>query len=187
MRKLLDLFRRRQEGATAVEFTLVAPLFFMVMWGTVEVAMLGLGSTLLEGAVREAGRVGITGYSPEGTTREQHIKNTIKKYTINFIDVDKLKIDTKSYTSFGGVGQPETFVDKFPFNGKYDEGESFTDTNGNGKWDADQGKSGLGDPGSIVVYTLSYDWEWFAGYAKEIFGVTPVTLKSSVAVRNEPY
>ncbi|MGQ0677892.1 MAG: TadE/TadG family type IV pilus assembly protein [Rhodospirillales bacterium] len=187
MRKVFTLFGRRRDGATAVEFALVAPAFFMVMWGTVEVGMLSLASTLLEGAVREASRVGMTGYAPAGTAQIDHVKNTIKKYTVNFLDIDKLKIDTKSYTGFGNVGQPEAFVDKAPFNGKYDAGETFTDTNGNGKWDSDQGKPGLGDPGSVVVYTLSYDWAFFAGYAKEIFGTPSVTLRSTIAVRNEPY
>ncbi len=187
MRNLLTLFRRRNDGGTAVEFALVAPAFFMIMWGTVEVGMLALSSTLLEGAVREAARVGITGYAPTGTARVDHIKNTVQKYTINFLDITKLTIDTKSYTGFDSIGKAEDFVDKIPFNGKYDAGETFTDTNGNGKWDSDQGKSGLGDPGSVVLYTLSYDWNWFAGYAKDIFGVPAVTLKAIVAVRNEPY
>lgn len=187
MRNFLDLFRRRQDGATAVEFALVAPAFFLVLWGAVEVGMLGLASTLLEGAVREAARVGITGYAPEGTTRTDHIKNTVKKYTVNLLDIDKLTIDTKSYTGFDAIGKAEDFVDKSPYNGKWDAGESFTDTNGNGQWDSDQGKSGLGDPGSVVLYTLSYDWNWFAGYAKDIFGVPGVTLRAAVAVRNEPY
>lgn len=187
MRKLLDLFRRRNEGATAVEFALIAPAFFMVTWGTIEVGMLALASTLLEGAVREAGRAGITGYAPTGQTREQYVKDTVKKFTANFLDIDKIAIETKSYSSFSNVGQPEAFVDRSPYNGTYDAGESFSDTNGNGKWDSDQGKTGLGDPGSVVLYTLTYKWDFFAGYAKEIFGVPSVNLTAAVAVRNEPF
>jgi Flp pilus assembly protein TadG len=187
VRKLLDLFRRHNEGATAVEFALIAPAFFIVTWGTVEVGMLAFASTLLEGAVREAGRAGITGYAPAGKSREQYVKDTVKKFTANFLDIDKITIDTKSYASFSNVGQPEVFVDLPPFNGNYDAGEAFTDTNGNGKWDSDQGKTGLGDPGSVVLYTLTYKWDFFAGYAKEIFGVPSVNLTAAVAVRNEPF
>lgn len=186
MRGLITLFRRRQEGATAVEFALVAPLFFMVVWGTVEVGMLALASSLMEGAVREAARVGITGYSPSGTTRADHVNNAIKKYTTGFIDFSKLKLDTKAYASFSVVGQPESYVDANG-NGKYDTGETFTDTNNNGKWDSDQGAPGLGAAGEVVSYTITYEWAWLAGYAKDIFGVPSVTLKSTITLRNEPF
>ena len=158
MLKLLQGLRRRQEGATAVEFALVAPLFFIVMWGTMEAGMLILASTMLEGAVREAARVGVTGYSPTGTDRATHIKNAVDTYTGKLLDISKVTIGTTVYPNFSAAGT------------------------GTG------GASGVGNTGEIVQYTLTYPWTFFTGnYAATIFGSSTVTLTAKLVVRNEPF
>jgi len=187
VRKLLRRLRREQDGGAALEFGFIAPAFFMLVWGTIELGLLLLGNTLLEGAVREAARAGLTGYTPTNEDRVTYIRSVVQQFTMGLIDMAKLQIDTKVYSSFANIGQPEPFSDQPPYNGVYDAGEPFVDVNGNGKWDADMGVAGLGGPGDVVVYTLTYPWDFFAGYAQTVFGVPTVTLKASVAIRNEPY
>ncbi|MCC7047132.1 MAG: pilus assembly protein [Alphaproteobacteria bacterium] len=178
--------RRDSRGATAVEFGFIAPALFVVAWGTVELGMTLLANTLLEGSVREAARAGLTGYTPSGMNRQDYIKNIVKENTIGLIDMNKLTIETKVYSSFADIGKPEPFTDTNG-NGARDGSEAFVDINGNGQWDADMGVAGLGGPGDIVVYTLKYDWVLFAGYGQKIFGVNSFPLRASVAIRNEPY
>ncbi|MCP4228101.1 MAG: hypothetical protein GY773_32535 [Actinomycetia bacterium] len=54
------------------------------------------------------------------------------------------------------------------------------------RWDDDMGAAGLGGPGDVVVYRLSYDWNIMIPLFEPIFGET-VTLQANVAVRNEPF
>jgi len=187
VRTLLKRLRRERNGAAAVEFALIAGPLFALAWGIIEVGLLMLGNALLEGAVREAARAGLTGYTPANTDRVTYIRQVVAEYTIGLIDMSQLQIDTLVYSSFANIGQPEPFSDQPPYNGVYDAGEPFVDVNGNGQWDADMGAAGLGGPGDVVVYTLTYPWNFFAGYATTIFGVPTVTLRASVAIRNEPY
>jgi Flp pilus assembly pilin Flp len=183
---LLRRLRRDRSGATAVEFGFIAPAFFIVVWGTIELGMVLFTTSALEGSVREAARAGLTGYTPNGMNRETFIRNVVQNYTFGMIDMDKLKVTTLVYSSFANVGQPEPFTDGNG-DGQHGGGESFVDVNGNGQWDADMGVAGLGGPGDIVLYTLEYDWIFLAGYANTIFGVPGIKLKTSVAIRNEPF
>ena len=92
------------------------------------------------------------------------------------------------YDSFDDIGEPEPFTDQEPMNGAYDAGEPFSDTNGNGTWDADMGTAGVGGPGDVVVYTVSYDWPLLTGMLFSWMGTDgKVPLRASIAVRNEPY
>lgn len=183
---LLKRLRRNADGATAVEFGFIAPALMVVAWATIELGMVLLANTLLEGSVREAARAGLTGYTPAGVNRQDFITGIVKDHTIGLIDMNKLTIETKVYSNFADIGKPEPFTDTNG-NGTRDSGEAFVDINGNGQWDADMGVAGLGGPGDIVVYTLTYDWKLFAGYGQKIFGTSSFPLRASVAIRNEPY
>jgi hypothetical protein len=63
---------------------------------------------------------------------------------------------------------------------------NFIDINGNGSWDADMGQAGLGNPGDVVVYTVSYPWPIVTPIISAIIGST-YTITTRTVVRNEPY
>jgi hypothetical protein len=94
-------------------------------------------------------------------------------------------MDTLVYENFGDVGQPEPFTDENA-NEAYDAGEPFNDINGNGTWDEDMGAAGLGGPGDVVVYRMSYDWSIIIPLFRPFFG-DAITLQANIAVRNEPF
>jgi Flp pilus assembly protein TadG len=186
MRFMRRLWRRR-EGASAVEFALVALPMFMTAIGIIEVAMVLFVNVLLEGAVRDAARFGITGYVPQGTDRAAVIRNIVQEYTVGLIDMSKVDIETLVYSNFSNIGQPEPFTDANG-NGAWDAGEVYVDVNGNGQWDPDMGAAGVGGPGDVVLYTVTYDWSILTGLFKDVLGTNgEFTLRASVAVRNEPY
>jgi len=188
MRVLCQRLWKREDGSSGVEFALVVMPFVLTVIGIIEVAMILFADVLLEGALRDASRFGVTGQVPAGMTREAMIKNIIGQRTIGLINMNKIKIETLSYANFSDIGKPEPFVDQPPLNGKYDQGEPFTDVNGNGKWDADQGKSDAGASGAVVVYRVSYDWPLLTGLLSPILGSAGyVHLRVSTAVRNEPF
>ena len=89
------------------------------------------------------------------------------------------------YENFGDIGEPEPFTDE-DGDGVWDNDEPFTDINGNGNWDPDMGAAGLGGPGDVVVYRMSFDWGIMIPLFRPIFG-NAITLQSNIAVRNEPF
>ena len=64
---------RCRGGLAAVEFAFAAPVVILAMSAVIDLSMLLLVVTLIEGGLRDAARFGITGYIPPGTTREQQI------------------------------------------------------------------------------------------------------------------
>ena len=175
-----------RSGATATEFAFVAPILVLMMLGITEVGATLFVGALMEGAVREGARYGITGQGGDG--RLQAIRDIIEDTTIGMVDVDVADITTKIYNSFDDIGSAEPYDDDNPANGIWDVGENYADINGNGEWDDDQGRDGVGDPGEIVVYEITYDLPLLTGMIADHFGQNGlITLTSSIAVRNEPY
>jgi len=172
-------------GQAMVEFALLVPALLGLLCGILEFSGILFAQTLLEGGAREASRFGITGAVEEDVGREQAILQIIDDNTFGVIDVDELDIETLVYESFGDVGQPEPFTDENG-NGAFDAGEAFDDINGNGARDEDMGVAGLGGPGDVVIYRLSYDWEIMIPMFQPFFG-DDITLDASIAVRNEPF
>jgi Flp pilus assembly protein TadG len=59
--------RRREEGASAVEFAIVAPLLFMLLFGIIGFGLAFLQVQSIRTAVREGGRAAAVGQSVSGT------------------------------------------------------------------------------------------------------------------------
>lgn len=185
-RRLARLWRGRR-GVTAVEFALIAPVCFTLVCIFIDLSMVMFITNVMEGGLREASRYAITGYIEAGKTREQKIAEIVQEHSYNFIKPEDITIVYKVYPSFADIGKPEPFVDQNS-NGKYDSGEPFTDVNNNGQWDADMGKAGVGGPGDIVAYIVSYKWTLWTPLAAQLWPNNgTVTLSATVAVRNEPY
>lgn len=184
----LRRLRRCRSGLTVLEFAIAAPVVFATVAGVLELALVMFVMTLSEGALREASRFSITGFTPPGMTREERILEILGDHTIGLVDMGAASVTYKVYPSFNDIGKPEPFTDSAPANGTYDAGEAFQDINGNGQWDSDMGAAGLGGPGEIVLYTIEFDWELMTPLVSPFMGTNgKMTMKSSVAVKNEPF
>jgi Flp pilus assembly protein TadG len=181
------LCRRAAEdcGKAAIEFAFIAPVFLAMIGAIMEFSGIMFIQALLEGSAREASRYGITGFTTPGVSREDQIMAIIADNTLGLIDLDELQMTTLVYENFGDVGQPEPFTDAND-NDTYDAGEAFNDVNGNGAWDEDMGAAGLGGPGDVVVYRMSYDWDMMIPMFVPFFGES-ISLQANIAVRNEPF
>jgi hypothetical protein len=176
---------RHDGGAAMVEFAFLAPIFIALLAAIMEFSGIMFVQAILEGSAREASRFGLTGFAQGGVSREDQILAIIEDHTYGIIDMDELEMETLVYESFGDIGEPEPFEDE---NGNevWDNDEPFTDINGNGSWDPDMGAAGLGGPGAVVVYRMSYDWDIIIPLFRPFFG-DAITLQSNIAVRNEPF
>ncbi len=180
----LRRFHGDARGAAAVQFAVLAPALLLLVIGSFEVSMSLFVSGTMESAVLAASRAGVTGFTEDGVSREQRIRDIIMDRTLGFVDMDRAVIRTLVYSSFDQIGQPEPFTDDNA-NGVHDAGEPFNDVNGNGQWDDDMGTAGLGGPGDIVLYDIEYETGAITNLFRHIFG--RVVHRAAVAVRNEPF
>lgn len=185
IRRRLREFRRSDSGNAIVEFGFIGPVFIGMLAAVFEFSGIMFVQTLLEASAREASRYGITGFESGGVSREDQIRAIIEDFTFGIIDLEELETETLVYDSFSAVGEPEPFTDENG-NEAWDNGEPFTDVNGNGAWDDDMGAAGLGGPGDVVVYRMSYEWPIMIPLFVPFFRET-VTLSANIAVRNEPF
>lgn len=151
-----------RKGTTAIEFALIAPAFFLLFIGIMEISLIMLTQHLLENAAFNASRLAKTGYVAEGKTQLQTVTEVINNELGSLsplIDTGKITFITTSYGDLSNIGQPE------------------------------QGTTGLGVAEEVVVYTVSYPWHVFTPLMREAMGDETGTLNltSRIVVRNEPY
>lgn len=174
-------------GVTAVEFALVSPLLFAMIFGIIEISMIMFAQNVMENATFVASRTGKTGYVAEGSTREEMIRTAVETQAGILMDTEQLDITTETYPEYGDIGSPEPFVDANA-NGERDDGENFTDMNGNGVYDTDMGTPSAGAAGDIVVYTVTYPWHLFGPTIGQFFGsLQTIELTAKAIIKNEPY
>jgi len=181
--------KRNQDGSPAIETAFVLPVLLFTIIGTFEMGTVMLSQTMMEGAISEASRAGMTGYVAEGKTREEYINDLLKERTFGMIEVDNLTIEEKVYSSFSDIDLPEPYND-LDLDGEYTFGEdTYLDMNCNDKWDNDIGTNGLGGPGDVVVYTVVYDSNFMTGFFSKKMGDEEgkIRMEASTAIRNEPY
>lgn len=186
MKKYLAYSFNNQTGSTSIEFCLIAPMMVLLIVGILEISMVLTVQVLMEGAVRNAARYGITGLGQTEILRQQRIRDIIEETTVGLVDVETMRLTTMSYENFESIGQSEPFTDNAPPNGRYDDGEAFEDSNNNGIWDEEAGTPGLGGPEDIVLYEIEYALPALTGLLDPFIGEA-WDLRASIAVRNEPY
>ena len=176
---------RSEDGAGTVEFAFVAPVFIALLCAIMEFSGMMFVQVILEGSAREASRYGVTGFAQGGVSRSDQILAIVEDHTYGIVDMTELEMEILVYENFADIGQPEPFIDE-NHNGVRDAGEPFTDINENCTWDPDMGAAGLGGPGDVVVYQMSYDWDIIIPMFVPFFGES-ISLEANIAVRNEPF
>ncbi len=99
--------KQYKSGQSLVEFALVAPLFFLLIFGVIDFGRLFFTQATLQHALREAGRYAVTGNKLPGTnpdtsqpyTRVESIKQAAKKAAMG-LDVGAITVSSQS----GGAG-----------------------------------------------------------------------------------
>jgi Flp pilus assembly protein TadG len=112
-RRLLRRFGRNKDGVAAVEFALIAVPFFMLMVGTVELALILWTNQMMDEAVMQASRTILTGearalYPTPATATAQFRTVICDNLFITANCQSRLQVDVQTFGTFGGatVGQP---------------------------------------------------------------------------------
>lgn len=170
-----------------MEFAIVAPVLVLLVFGIIEFSLIMTVYNVMEGATSISSRLGKTGFTAEGLTRQQTIMQSITERAGALIDPSKLTVTSKFYKQFTQINDPEPYTDTNG-NGSYDSGEAYTDVNGNGQWDADMGSSGYGSANDIVVYAATYPWHISTPVISAVVGTNGIiNITTHAVVKNEPY
>jgi len=167
MRTLKQLVRNNR-GATIIEFALVAPVFFLMVLGTLEFALIMHLTSMVEQATHEGARLGMTnntyadkqdpGSAP--LDRDAFIRKFITDSVGRWVFTpEQLEINTKVFANVSSLG-----IDG-----------------------AEVGTGSLGGGDQIVLYIVTYHWQVITPFLDTIFGDGDegFPIVSTVAIKNE--
>ena len=170
-RNILRRFRRNRRGSAAVEFALVAPIFFGLLFAIMELAMVFFASQVLETVTQDSARVIMTGQAQSASYTQAQFKNLVcSKINVMFDCVNGISIDVQSYSAFASV--------------------NVTDPIDNTKQFVPPNNYLPGGPGDVVVVRLFYKWPLFVtgmGFNVANLSTKERLLTAPAAFQNEPY
>ena len=187
LRKTLRRFRRNRRGSAAVEFALVAPVFFALLFAIIETAFMFFASQVLETITQDSARVLMTGQAQTGQVGTcadpvtgaplACTQATFKNYVCGQIPAlfscngaNGIFVDVESYPQFTNV----------VINNQIDTSGNFVNNM----------QYNPGGACAIVVVRLFYQWPLYVtGLGYNIANMSGNTrlLSATAAFRNEPY
>ncbi|WP_013501443.1 TadE/TadG family type IV pilus assembly protein [Rhodopseudomonas palustris] len=163
-------FRRDRRGATAVEFAMVAPIFFALLFAIIEISMIFFAGQVLETAVQDSSRLILTRQAQESAMNQEGFKTEVCNRVKALLDCGVVRVDVQNYGSdFSNVSLVTPI----------DNDKNFID---NMKYD-------IGGPGDIIVVRVFYQWPLFVtrlGFDPSNLAGGKRLLTATAAFRNEP-
>jgi Flp pilus assembly protein TadG len=168
---ILRRFRRNRQGSAAIEFALVAPIFFGLLFAIIEMALVFFASQVLETVTQDSARMILTGQAQNASYTQAQFKNLVcSKLTVMFDCVNGVSIDVQSYTAFANANIADPI----------DASKNFVAPN----------NYLPGGPGDVVVVRLFYKWPLFVtglGFNMSNLSGSQRLLTATAAFQNEPY
>lgn len=180
IRKLASL-ARNSDGATVVEFGLIAPTAVLMLMGVFDIGYNMYANTILTGKVQEAARDSALEESKPGD-----LDKKVTDAVHHLVPKAKLDFSRKTYTNFADVGKAEEFSD-LNGDGNCNDNEPFEDANGNGFWDSDRGLDGQGGARDAVLYEVTITYPRPFPMASMIGFPSDYTTTVAAVLRNQPF
>jgi Flp pilus assembly protein TadG len=183
IKNLLRRFRGSRAGSAAVEFALVAPVFFALLFAIIEVSIFFFASQVLETITQDSARVLATGQAQTSQVCTDPVtgapapcnQTTFQAYACSQIpalfNCSGLYVDVESYPAFSNV----------VINSQID---------GSGNFTASNMQYNPGGACAIVVVRMFYQWPLFVtGFGFNISNLSgnKRLLVATAAFKNEPY
>ena len=159
---------RARDGATAVEFALIATPFFLLLMGILELGLVFLVSTTLEHATQEAGRQIRTGEFQEAGGASADDFETLVCDDLAWIGDSckaQLDVDVRAYSTIAEMLNPEPY-------------------------DPEEACFEAGGPGQIVLARTSIRWKVFTPLLRPSLATSgdgTRLIQTTTAFKNEPY
>jgi Flp pilus assembly protein TadG len=168
-RKLFRRFGRSRKGSTAVEFALVAPVFFGLLFAILETGIIFFADQYLETLTQDGARMILTGQAQNGNYTQAQFQTYICSQVAALFNCNNIYVNVQSFTSFQTLSAScpisnGTFVNSMQYN--------------------------PGGPGSVVIVQLFYQWPQIVtglGYNITNLNGGYRLLCATAAFRNEPY
>ena len=172
VRNALRRFRRNRRGSAAVEFALVAPVFFALLFAIIETAIVFFAGQVLETVTQDSARMIMTGQAQNGGYSQSDFKTNVvcAKINVLFDCTNGISIDVQSYSAFSSVS----------ISNPIDAGKNFVPPN----------NYSPGGPGDIVMVRLFYQWPIIVtkfGYDLSNLNGSKRLLSATAAFQNEPF
>jgi Flp pilus assembly protein TadG len=173
LRRLVVRFGRKNDGAAAVEFAIVAVPFFAILFAIVELALVFWAGQVLETAVHDTSRLVMTGQAQKQSFDKTRFKQELCARVLGLFNCNAgMIIDVRTSGAFATANLSKP---TFKTNGQVDDTGFQYQTGG---------------PGDIVVVRVMYEWPLIMRTFGLDLADTPTgkrLLMSAVAFRNEPY
>ena len=158
---------RKQDGAAAVEFGMVAAPFLLLVFAIMETSFVFFAGQTLETAVADSSRLIMTGQAQQQGFNQGAFKNAVCARIYGLFDcVNGVSVDVKTYTNFSSVD----LTPPIDANGNFQNNQTYQP----------------GGPGDIVVVRLFYQWPIYVSLLQNMSGHKRL-LVATAAFRNEPY
>src|SRR5882724_11798126 len=83
---ILRRFRRNRQGSAVVEFALVAPIFFGLLFAIIEMALVFFASQVLETVTQDSARLILTGQAQDSSLTQAQFKNIVCSKIVALFD-----------------------------------------------------------------------------------------------------
>lgn len=169
--RILYRFVRKNDGAAAVEFAMVAAPFLALVFAILETAIIFFAGQVLETAAADSARLIMTGQAQKGGLSQSQFKQEVCNRIFGLFDcANGIKVDVRTYSSFSGASLSKPI-----------------DANGNVTFTP---AFQPGTPGDIVVVRLLYEWPVYVsllGLNLADMANSKRLIMATAAFRNEPY
>ena len=189
----LRRFVRDEQGATIVEFAIIALPLCTLLMGGLDLGYQSYVRSTMQGALNDAARkaaVRDPSFTTEGDTVEEKVENYILNVTNKVAVNAEIDVTMQSYFDFSDIGNPEKLMTDVNADGKYDEfdGDCFEDANENGEFDSDAGTDGRGGANDVVFYRASIAMPRLLPWHNFVPGLSDtIDMELETAVRSQPY
>jgi Flp pilus assembly protein TadG len=105
----MKIFRvlKKNDGAAAVEFAIIAPLFFVLLFGIIEFSALLYNQAVITNASREAARYSATFYTNPAGTATRPTCGEVKSYVEQYVNAKMLSFTDSTPFSIDNVSCPD--------------------------------------------------------------------------------
>lgn len=169
--RMLRRFLRRNDGAAAVEFAMVAAPFLALVFAILQTAVVFFAGQALETAAADSARLIMTGQAQKQGFSQAQFKEKVCSRVYGLFDCSSgIQVDVRTYSSFSAINNAKP-----------------VDSNGNLNMTASYQPGG---PGDIVVVRLLYQWPVYVsllGLNLADMAGNNRLLIATAAFRNEPY
>jgi len=166
-------FARREDGAAALEFAIVAAPFIALLLATIQTAGAFFAGQVLESAATDASRLILTGTAQKANMDQAAFNTAVCGKVQALFSCSRLMVDVQTASSFGTAN---TATPTITYNGAGQVTNSW--------------QYNPGSPGDIVLMRVMYPWPVFVGplgLSLSNQGNGTLLLMATAAFKNEPY